>query len=49
VALAAAHPEPAAIRVALGSLGVAEMLKVTYAVTPRLAAMLRTPRGTVTL
>jgi Glyoxalase-like domain len=49
VALAAAHPEPAAIRAALGSLGVAEMLKVTYAVTPRLAAMLRTPRGTVTL
>jgi hypothetical protein len=49
VALAGAHPEPAAIRAALGSLGMAEMLKVTYAVTPRLAAMLRTPRGTVTL
>jgi len=25
------------------------MLKVTYAVAPRFAAMLRTPRGTVTL
>ena len=49
VALAGAHPEPAAIRTALGSLGLAETLKVTYAVTPRLAAMLRTPRGTVTL
>jgi hypothetical protein len=49
VALAGAHPEPAAIRIALGNLGMAEMLKVTYAVTPRLAAMLRTPRGAVTL
>jgi hypothetical protein len=49
VTLAGAHPEPANIRGALASLGLAEMLKVTYAVTPRLAAMLRTPRGTVTL
>ena len=49
VTMAGAHPEPATIRAALGSLGMAEMLKVTYAVTPRLAAMLRTPRGTVTL
>jgi len=49
VALAGAHPEPAAIRAALENLGMPEMLKVTYAVTPRLAAMLRTPRGTVTL
>jgi len=49
VTMAGAHPEPAAIRAALGKLGLAEMLKVTYSVTPRLAAMLRTPRGTVTL
>ena len=49
VTMAGAHPEPATIRAALGNLGVADMLKVTYAVTPRLAAMLRTPRGTVAL
>ena len=49
VTIAGAHPEPATIRAALSSLGLAEMLQVTYAVTPRLAAMLRTPRGTVTL
>jgi Glyoxalase-like domain len=49
VTIAGAHPEPATIRVALNDLGLAEMLKVTYAVKPRLAAMLRTPRGTVTL
>ena len=47
--LAGAHPEPATIRAALSDLGATDMLKVTYAVTPRLAAMLRTPRGTVTL
>jgi hypothetical protein len=49
VTMAGAHPEPASIRAALGDLGMMDMLKVTYAVTPRLAAMLRTPRGTVTL
>lgn len=49
VALAGAHPEPATIRAALKDLGLEDALKVTYAVTPRLAAMLRTPRGTVTL
>jgi len=49
VAMAGAHPEPATIHAALGNLGVADMLKVTYAVMPRLAVMLRTPRGTVTL
>jgi hypothetical protein len=49
VTMAGAHSEPATIRAALATLGLAEMLKVTYAVTPRLAAMLRTPRGTITL
>lgn len=49
VALAGMHPEPAPIRDALGALGLAEALKVTYGRTPRLAAMLATPRGIVTL
>ena len=49
VSLAAAHPEPAAIRAALASLGQGEAVQVTYDRDTRLAAMLRTPRGIVTL
>ncbi|HXR56134.1 MAG TPA: VOC family protein [Casimicrobiaceae bacterium] len=49
VALAGEHPEPAGARRALGALGLSETLKVTYGRSPRLAAMLRTPRGMVTL
>ena len=49
VALAGAHPEPAMIRSALAALSVADAIKVTYAATPRLAAMLQTPHGPVTL
>ena len=49
VALAGEHPDPAPVRRALIALGVGDTLKVTYGRTPRLAAMLRTPRGTVTL
>lgn len=49
VALAGEHPEPAPVRSALGPLGLSDALKVTYGRTPRLAAMLRTPRGIVTL
>jgi len=49
VALAASHPEPASVRAALDALSLAEALKVTYGMTPRLAAMLKTPRGVVTL
>jgi len=49
VTLAAEHPEPAPIREALAGLGQSETLKVTYGRAPRLAAMLRTPRGVVTL
>jgi hypothetical protein len=49
VAMAAEHPEPAPIRDTLAALGLSETLKVTYGRTPRLAAMLRTPRGVVTL
>jgi hypothetical protein len=47
--LAAAHPEPAQMREALASLGLSETLQVTYNATPRLAALVRTPRGTVAL
>jgi hypothetical protein len=49
VALAGAHPEPASIRAPLAALGLSATLPVTYNKTPRLAAMLRTPRGVVTL
>ena len=49
VALAGEHPEPATVRGAIASLGLSETLKVTYGRSPRLAAMLRTPRGVVTL
>jgi hypothetical protein len=48
-ALAGAHPEPATIRAALAALSLDEAIKVTYAKTPRLAALLQTPRGPVTL
>ena len=49
VALAGEHPEPAPLRGALAALGLSETLKITYGRSPRLAAMLRTPRGVVTL
>ncbi len=49
VAIAGAHPEPATLRATLAALDLEDLLKITYAVTPRLAAMIRTPRGTVTL
>lgn len=49
VELAASHPDPAAMRAALAALGLGETLRVTYGAAPRLAAMLRTPRGLVTL
>jgi hypothetical protein len=48
-ALAGAHPEPGAMHAALAALSLGETIKVTFAVTPRLGAMLRTPRGPVTL
>ena len=48
-ALAGAHPEPAAIRSALAALGLGDALGVTYGAQPRLAAMLQTPRGPVSL
>lgn len=49
VGLAATHPDPAPIRAALAALGLDSVLPVTYERDARLAAMLRTPRGIVTL
>lgn len=49
IALAAAHPEPAVMRTALAALGLGDALQISFAATPRLAAMLRTSRGLVTL
>jgi hypothetical protein len=48
-ALAGAHPEPGAMHSALAALSLSDVIKVTFAVTPRLAVLLRTPRGPVTL
>ena len=48
-ALAGEHPDPASVRTALAALGLSDMLKVTYGRHPRLAAMVRTPRGLITL
>jgi hypothetical protein len=49
VALAGSHREPATIRQALAALGLGGTLSVTYGAQPRLAAMLQTPRGPVSL
>jgi hypothetical protein len=49
IGFAATHPEPATIRQALKALALEDTLAVTYDRETRLAAMLRTPRGTVTL
>jgi len=47
--LAGEHPDPAQVRAQLAALGLSDTLKVTYAKSPRLAAMIRTPRGMATL
>jgi Glyoxalase-like domain len=49
VAIAGEHPEPAVVRAALATLGLSDTLKVTYGKSPRLAAMIRTARGVMTL
>jgi len=49
VELAASHPEPQAMRKALASIGVQDAIRVSFGSPARLAAMLRTPRGLVTL
>ncbi len=46
---AATHPDPATVRAALARLGLADAIRVAYDRDARLAAMLRTPRGIVTL
>jgi hypothetical protein len=46
---AASHPDPKPIRDALAKLGLANALHVTFDRDVRLAAMLRTPRGLITL
>jgi hypothetical protein len=47
--LAASHPQSEHIRAALAALGLEGTMAVTYDREIRLAAMLRSPRGTVTL
>ncbi|MCC7327063.1 MAG: VOC family protein [Burkholderiales bacterium] len=47
--IAGEHPEPAAVRTDLAKLGLSDTLKVSYARSPRLAAMIRTPRGMAAL
>jgi glyoxalase-like protein len=47
--IASAHPEPDSIRAALKALRLTEAMQVTYAAAPRIAVMLRTPRGLVSI
>lgn len=49
VEFAASHPEPQAMRKALASIGLQDAIRVTFGSPARLAAMIRTPRGLVTL
>ncbi|MEP7208654.1 MAG: VOC family protein [Casimicrobiaceae bacterium] len=49
VELAASHPDPNAIRATLRHLGLEPSLRVAYDRETRLVAMLRSPRGLVTL
>jgi len=48
-AIAGEHPAPELIRTEIATLGMSDVLKVTYAKSPRLAMMLRSPRGTAVL
>jgi hypothetical protein len=48
-AIAGEHPTPELIRAEIATLGLSDALKVTYAKSPRLAMMLRSPRGTAVL
>ncbi len=48
-AFAATHSDPAPVRTALAQLGLEGAVRVSYDRETRLAAMLRTPRGIVTL
>jgi catechol 2,3-dioxygenase-like lactoylglutathione lyase family enzyme len=49
VAVAGEHPDPAAVRAELATLGLSDTMKVTYGKSPRIAAMIRTARGVATL
>jgi len=49
IELAASHPDPQSIRKALASVGLQDAMRVSFGSPARLAAMLRTPRGLVTL
>ena len=49
VLLAGEHPEPDSVRKEIAALGLSDTIKVTFAKSPRLAAMIRTPRGVATL
>ena len=48
-AIAGEHPTPELIRAEIAALDLSDVLKVTYAKSPRLAMMLRSPRGTAVL
>jgi hypothetical protein len=47
--LAGTHSEPAPLRAVLAALGLEGVISISYDRDTRLAAMLRTPRGMVTL
>ena len=47
--LAGTHPEPAPLRAALAALGLEGTIAISYDRETRIAAMLRTPRGMVTI
>lgn len=47
--LAGAHPKPSTIRAALAAIDLADAMQVTFNREARLAAMIRTPRGIITL
>lgn len=49
VAIAGEHPDPSTVRAPLALLGLSDLMKVTFGQSPRLAAMIRTPRGVATL
>jgi hypothetical protein len=49
VQLAGTHPEPAPLRAALRTLGLEQAIAITWDRDVRLATLLRTPRGLVTL
>lgn len=49
VAMAGEHPDPTSVRAPLALLGLSDLMKVTFGQSPRLAVMIRTPRGVATI